>query len=208
MEIVKNPLLNHQNQTPVPQPGPNQNPQQPPNVAIILNPDEQVPLPQGRQVWGFDNAHGVQTLSSDPPRVRTLLPPFLNPTPRPFQQPNIRVLFLNPSSPNLNLPFINSSPNQQSKIFPLPPPSQDQQSIIFKIKNQQFFLLPLFSIRMSRRRIWSFVVEGLLIGNPCHPFLQPGQLYSLLTQIRSSITQINLHRTTSSNTWIVLRHRF
>ena len=100
-------------------------------MAIILNPDEQVPLPQGRQVWGFDNAHDVQTLSSDPPRVRTLLPPFLNPTLRPFQQPNIRVLFLNPNLPNLNLPFINSSPNQRSKIFPLPPPSQDQQSKIF-----------------------------------------------------------------------------
>ena len=46
MEIVNNPLPNHlQNQAPVPQPGQNQNPQQPPNVAIILNPDEQVPLP-------------------------------------------------------------------------------------------------------------------------------------------------------------------
>ena len=44
----------------------------------------------------------------------------------------------------------------------------------FKIKNQYFFLLPFFSIRMFQRRTWSFVVEGLLIGNPCHPFLQPG----------------------------------
>ena len=45
MGIVNNPLPNHPNQAPVPQPGQNQNPQQPPNVAIILNPDEQVPLP-------------------------------------------------------------------------------------------------------------------------------------------------------------------
>ena len=118
MEIVNNPLPNHQNQAPVLQPGQNQNPQQPPNVAIILNPDEQVPLPQGRQVWGFDNAHGIQALSSDPPRARTPLPPFLNSMPRLFQQPNIRVPFLYPNSPNLNLPFINSFPNQQSKIFP------------------------------------------------------------------------------------------
>ena len=125
MEIVNNPLPNHpQNQAPVPQPGQNQNPQQPPNVAIILNPDEKVPLPQGRQVWGFDNAHGVQTLSSDPPQVRTLLPPFLNPTPRPFLQPNIRVPFLNPDPPNFNLPFINSSQNQQSKSSN--PSSQDK----------------------------------------------------------------------------------
>ena len=78
----------------------------------------------------------------------------------------------------------------------------------FKINNQRFFLLPLFSIRMIRHRTWSFIVEGLLIGNPCHPFLRPGQLYSLLTQIRSSIIQINPHRTTSSNTWIVLQHEF
>ena len=98
-------------------------------MAIILNPDEQVPLPQERQVWGFDNAHGVQALSSDLPQVRTPLPPFLNPTPRSFQQSNIRVLFLNPNSPNLNLPFINFSPNQQSR-FPNPP-SHDQQSTIF-----------------------------------------------------------------------------
>ena len=112
-------------------------------MAIILNPDEQVPLPQGRQVWDFDNAHGVQALLSNPPRARTPLPPFLNPTPRPFQ-PDIRVPFLNPNPHNLNLPFINSSPNQpifqnqesrifqnqESKIFP-PPPSQDQQSKIF-----------------------------------------------------------------------------
>ena len=69
MGIVNNPLPNHQNQAPVPQQGQNQNPQHPPNVAIILNPDEQVPLPQGRQVWGFDNAHGIQALSSDPPRA-------------------------------------------------------------------------------------------------------------------------------------------
>ena len=70
MEIVNNPLSNHpKNQARVPQQGQNQNPQQPLNVAIILNPNEKVPLPQGRQVWGFDNAHGVQTLSSDPPMV-------------------------------------------------------------------------------------------------------------------------------------------
>ena len=78
----------------------------------------------------------------------------------------------------------------------------------FKIKNQQFFLLPLFSTRMSRRRTWSFAVEGLLIGSLCHPFLQLGLLCSLLTQIRSSITWNNLPRTTSFNTWIVLRHGF
>ena len=110
-------------------------------MAIILNPDEKVPLPQGRQVWGFDNAHGVQTLSSDPPRVRTPLPPFLNHTSRPFLQPNIRVPFLNPDPPNFNLPFIiqnqelkssnPSSQDQQSKNFPLPPPSQDKRSTIF-----------------------------------------------------------------------------
>ena len=113
MGIVNNPLPNHpQNQASVPQLGQNQNPQQPPNVAIILNPDEKVPLPQRRQVWGFDNAHGVQTLSSDPPWVRTLLPPFLNPTPRPFLQLNILVPFLNSDPPNFNLSFINSSQNQ------------------------------------------------------------------------------------------------
>ena len=117
MGIVNNLLPNHQNQAPAPQQGQIPNPQQPPNVAIILNPDEQVPLPQGRQVWGFDNAHGVQALSSNPPRARTPLPPFLNLTPRPFQQSDIRVPFLNPNSPNVNLPFINSSSNQQSKIF-------------------------------------------------------------------------------------------
>ena len=139
MEIVNNPLPNHpQNQAPVPQQGQNQNPQQPLNVAIILNPDEKVPLHQGRQVWGFDNAHGVQTLSSDPPRVRTPLPPFLNLTLRPFLQLNIRVPFLNPDPPNFNLPFIiqnqeskssnPSSQDKQSTIFSLPPPSQDKCS--------------------------------------------------------------------------------
>ena len=139
MGIVNNPLPNHlQNQAPVPQPGQNQNLQQPPNVAIILNSDEKVPLPQGRQVWGFDNAHGVQTLSSDPPWVRTPLPPFLNPTPRPFLQPNIRVPFLNPDPPNFNLPFINSSQNQQSKSSN--PSSQDKQSTIFQ--NQQSTIFP------------------------------------------------------------------
>ena len=67
MGIVNNPLPNHpQNQAPQPQQGQNQPQQQPPNVAIILNPDEKIPLPQGRQVWGFKNAQGVQTLSSDP----------------------------------------------------------------------------------------------------------------------------------------------
>ena len=116
MGIVNNPLPNHpQNQAPVPQPGQYQNPQQPPNVAIILNPDEQVPLPQGRQVWDFDNAHDVQTLLSDSPRVRTPLPPFLNPTPKSFLQPNIRVPFLNPNPPNFNLPFIIPFQNQESK---------------------------------------------------------------------------------------------
>ena len=46
MGIVNNPLSNHpQNQAPIPQQSQNQNPQQPPNVAIILNPDEKVPLP-------------------------------------------------------------------------------------------------------------------------------------------------------------------
>ena len=125
MGIVNNPLPNHpQNQAHVPQPGQNQNPQQPPNVAIILNPDEQVPLPQGRQVWGFNNNHGVQTLSSDPPRVQTPLPPFLNPTIRPFLQSNIRVPFLNPDPSNFNLPFSNSSQNQQSKSSN--PSSQDK----------------------------------------------------------------------------------
>ena len=104
-------------------------------MAIILNPDEQVPSPQGRQVWGFDHAHGIQALSSDPPWARTPLPPFLNPTPRPFQQSNIRILFLNPNSPNLNLPFINSFLNQQSKIFP--PPPQDQQSRIFDLEEEK-----------------------------------------------------------------------
>ena len=85
MRIVNNLLSNHpQIQAPPPQQGQVQPPQQPPNVAIILNPDEKVPLPQGRQVWGFENAHDVQTLSSNPPRARTPLPPFLNPTPRPF----------------------------------------------------------------------------------------------------------------------------
>ena len=178
-------------------------------MAIILNPDEQVPLPQGRQVWGFDNAHDIQALSSNPPRARTPLPPFLNPTPRPFQQSDIRVPFLNPNSPNVNLPFINSSPNQQifqnqqSTIFPPPPPLLKNQQF-FKTKNQQFFLLLLFSTRMSRRRTWSFAVEGLLIGSLCHPSLQLGLLCSHLTRIRSSITRINHHCTISSNIWIVL----
>ena len=68
MGIINNPLLNHpQNQAPQPQQGQIQPPQQPPNVAIILNPNEKAPLPQERQVWGFKNFHGVQTLSSDPP---------------------------------------------------------------------------------------------------------------------------------------------
>ena len=55
MEIVNNPLLNHlQIQAPPPQQGQVQPPQQPPNVAIILNPNEKVSLPHRRQVWGFE----------------------------------------------------------------------------------------------------------------------------------------------------------
>ena len=143
MGIINNLLPNHpQNQAPPPQQGQVQPPQQPPNVAIILNLNEKVPLPQGRQVWSFKNAHDVQTLSSDPPWTRTPLPPFLNPTPRPFQQPNIRVSFLNPSSPNLNLPFINSFLNQWSKNFSLLPPSQ--QSIIFQNQKSTIFPPPPF----------------------------------------------------------------
>ena len=70
MGIVNNLLLNHpQIQVPPPQQGQAQQPQQPPNVAIIVNLDEKVPLPQGRQVWDFENAHSVQTLLSDPLRT-------------------------------------------------------------------------------------------------------------------------------------------
>ena len=55
MGIVNNQLPNHpQIQAPLPQQGQAQQPQQPPNMAIIVNPDEKVPLPQGRQVWGFE----------------------------------------------------------------------------------------------------------------------------------------------------------
>ena len=150
MGSVNNLLPNYpQNQAPQPQQGQNQNQQQPPNVAIILNPDEKVPLPQGRQVWGFDNTHGVQTLSSDPPRVRTPLPPFLNPTPRPFLQPNIRVHFLTSIHPisiclllfkikNQNLPTPLLKINNQQFFLFLP---------LLKIKDQRFFL-PLFSTQM------------------------------------------------------------
>ena len=60
MGIVNNPLPNHpQIQAPLPQQGQAQQPQQPPNVAIIVNSDEKVLLPQGRQVWDFENVHGV-----------------------------------------------------------------------------------------------------------------------------------------------------
>ena len=84
MEIVNIPLPNHpQIQAPPPQQG--QAPQQePPNVVIIVNPDKKILLPQGRQVWGFENVHSIQALSSNPPRTRTPLPPFLNPTLRPL----------------------------------------------------------------------------------------------------------------------------
>ena len=124
MGIVNNPLLNHpQNQAPQLQQGQNQPPQQPPNVAIILNSDEKIPLPQGRQVWDFENAYGMQTLLSDPPQIRTPLPPFLNPTPRPLLQPNIRVSFLNQDLPKFNFSFIIFNQDTQSRFFN--PLSQD-----------------------------------------------------------------------------------
>ena len=77
---------------------------------------------------------------------------FPESTPRPFQQLNIRVLFLNPNPPNLNLPFINSFPNQQSKIFPpqdqrskiFSSPPQDQKSIIFQNQKSTIFPPPPF----------------------------------------------------------------
>ena len=85
-------------------------------------------------MWDFENVHGVQTLSSDPLRARTPLPPFLNPTPRLLLQPNIWVSFLNQDPPKFNLLFIilfhdnqsrSSNPisqDKQSRNFPLPPP--------------------------------------------------------------------------------------
>ena len=101
-----------------------------------MNPNEKIPLPQGRQVWGFENVHGIQALSSNPPRTRTPLPPFLNPTPRPILRPNVQDPFLNPDPPKFNLPFIISNfnsnesiqsrsskpPSQDKRISPLPPP--------------------------------------------------------------------------------------
>ena len=114
--------------------------------------------------------------------------------------------FLTPIHPiSICLLLILLKINNQNSPTPLLKINNQQ---FFKINNQQFFLLPLFSIRMFWHRTWSFIVEGLLIGNPCHPFLQPGQLYSLLTEIRSSITRINPHRTISFNTWIILRRGF
>ena len=129
MIIINNPLSNHPRiQAPPPQLGQAQQPQQPPNVAIIVNLDEKVPLPQGRQVWGFKNAHSVQTLSSNPPQTRTPLPPFLNPTPRPLLQPNVRVSFLNQNLLNFNLPFIIPNQDIQSRFFNLL--SQDTRNFL------------------------------------------------------------------------------
>ena len=129
MEIVNNPLPNHpQIQAPLPQQGQTQQPNQPPNVAIIVNPDEKVPLPQGRQVWDFENVHDVQTLLSNPPRTQAPLPPFLNPTHRTLLRANVQVPFLNQDLPNFDLPFIilNQDVSIQSRFSNTP--SQDTRN--------------------------------------------------------------------------------